>query len=53
MTDLERRIEAAWETRDTLNTASKGEARDAVEAALGGLDDGSLRVAEKIGRAHV
>jgi 2,3,4,5-tetrahydropyridine-2-carboxylate N-succinyltransferase len=48
MTDLERRIEAAWEIRDTLNTASKGEARDAVEAALSGLDDGSLRVAEKL-----
>ena len=49
MNDLERRVEAAWETRDTLNTTSKGEARDAVEAALGGLDDGSLRVAEKVG----
>ena len=48
MSDLERRIEAAWETRDTLNTASKGEARDAVEEALNALDDGSLRVAEKV-----
>src|ERR1700742_4271182 len=48
MTDLARRIEAAWEARDTLNTSSKGEAREAVEAALDGLDNGSLRVAEKV-----
>jgi 2,3,4,5-tetrahydropyridine-2-carboxylate N-succinyltransferase len=48
MTDLARRIEAAWEARDTINTSSKGEVREAVEAALNGLDDGSLRVAEKI-----
>src|SRR5215467_7818366 len=48
MTDLERRIEAAWEARDGLNISSQGEARDAVEAALNGLDGGSLRVAEKI-----
>jgi 2,3,4,5-tetrahydropyridine-2,6-dicarboxylate N-succinyltransferase len=42
-------IDAAWEARDALNIATKGEVRDAVEAAIEGLDNGSLRVAEKIG----
>jgi 2,3,4,5-tetrahydropyridine-2,6-dicarboxylate N-succinyltransferase len=40
-------IEAAWEARDGLSPATKGEVRDAVESALGLLDGGSLRVAEK------
>src|SRR5471032_164947 len=49
MTDLAASIEAAWEARESLSVASKGAPRDAVEAALEGLDNGSLRVAEKIG----
>ncbi len=47
-TDLSQAIEQAWEARDTLNAATRGPARDAVEAALSGLDDGKFRVAEKI-----
>ncbi|HYD32292.1 MAG TPA: 2,3,4,5-tetrahydropyridine-2,6-dicarboxylate N-succinyltransferase [Azospirillaceae bacterium] len=46
--DLAAAIEAAWETRDTLNTATTGAPREAVEEALAGLDSGKLRVAEKI-----
>ncbi len=46
--DLEATINAAWEARDTLNGGTKGPMREAVNAALGGLDDGSFRVAEKI-----
>ena len=42
-------IEAAWENRETVNTATKGEARDTVMAALDGLDRGTFRVAEKNG----
>jgi len=49
MTDLAGSIEAAWEQRESLSVTSKGAPRDAVEAALEGLDNGSLRVAEKIG----
>jgi 2,3,4,5-tetrahydropyridine-2-carboxylate N-succinyltransferase len=45
---LEAAIDAAWEARDGLGTASRGAARDAVEAALAGLDAGELRVAEKV-----
>ena len=45
--DLAARIEAAWGLRETLGPFSRGEARDAVEAALEGLDNGTLRVAEK------
>jgi 2,3,4,5-tetrahydropyridine-2-carboxylate N-succinyltransferase len=40
-------VDAAWETRDTVTAATGGEIRDAVEAALDGLDRGALRVAEK------
>ena len=45
--DLQSTIDAAWDTRDTLTAATQGAVRDAVEAALAGLDDGSLRVAER------
>ena len=31
---LQQTIEALWEQRDTLSSATKGAARDAVEAAL-------------------
>ncbi|TAN55855.1 MAG: 2,3,4,5-tetrahydropyridine-2,6-dicarboxylate N-succinyltransferase, partial [Rhodospirillales bacterium] len=44
-------IESAWETRDTLSFATTGSVRDAVEAALEGLDRGQLRVAERQGGA--
>ena len=50
---LESAIDAAWERRNELTPATKGQARDAVEAALDGLDSGALRVAEKRdGRWH-
>ena len=45
---LQAAIEAAWDARDTLTITTKGEARDAVEAAIEGLDNGSFRVAEKL-----
>ncbi|MGR3621122.1 2,3,4,5-tetrahydropyridine-2,6-dicarboxylate N-succinyltransferase [Pseudophaeobacter sp.] len=44
---LETAIEAAWEARDTITPATKGEQREAIEATLHALDSGSLRVAEK------
>ncbi|HEV7368870.1 2,3,4,5-tetrahydropyridine-2,6-dicarboxylate N-succinyltransferase [Arenibaculum sp.] len=46
--DLQSAIDAAWEARDGLSPATAGPVRDAVEKALAGLDDGSLRVAEKV-----
>jgi 2,3,4,5-tetrahydropyridine-2-carboxylate N-succinyltransferase len=45
--ELETSIERAWEARDGINAATRGEARDAVEEALQCLDRGELRVAEK------
>jgi 2,3,4,5-tetrahydropyridine-2,6-dicarboxylate N-succinyltransferase len=45
--DLAATIDAAWEARDSLGAATKGAVREAVEAALEGLDSGRLRVAEK------
>ena len=46
---LETIIDTAWDARDSISPATKGEVRDAVEAALTALDSGSLRVAEKRG----
>ncbi len=44
---LETVIEAAWESRDAITTATKGEVRDAIEATLAALGAGTLRVAER------
>jgi 2,3,4,5-tetrahydropyridine-2-carboxylate N-succinyltransferase len=41
-------IDAAWDARDSISSATQGEVRDAVQTALAGLDDGSYRVAEKL-----
>ncbi|MBB5753172.1 2,3,4,5-tetrahydropyridine-2,6-dicarboxylate N-succinyltransferase [Prosthecomicrobium pneumaticum] len=41
-------IDAAFEDRATIGTETTGTVRDAVEAALGLLDTGTLRVAEKV-----
>ncbi|WP_282950181.1 MULTISPECIES: 2,3,4,5-tetrahydropyridine-2,6-dicarboxylate N-succinyltransferase [unclassified Sphingopyxis] len=46
-TDLQATIEAAWDARETLGLTTTGAVRDAVEAALAGLDDGSYRVATR------
>ena len=35
-------IDAAWETRDRVTPATKGDVRDAIEAALDGLDSGTI-----------
>ena len=45
--DLARTIDAAWDARETISTATQGAYRDAVEAALDGMDSGALRVAEQ------
>ncbi len=42
-------IDNAWDKRDTINTDTKGDIRDAVETAIEALDNGSARVAEKKG----
>jgi 2,3,4,5-tetrahydropyridine-2-carboxylate N-succinyltransferase len=47
---LQKPIEDLWEQRDGLTSATRGEARDAVEAALEALDNGTVRVAEKTAR---
>lgn len=48
MSDLAAAIAVAWDAKATLGPDSRGPARDAVEAAIAGLDDGTLRVAEKV-----
>jgi len=45
---LQSLIDDAWEARDSLSASTRGEVRDAVDAALQGLDEGRLRVAEKL-----
>jgi len=43
-------IEAAWDDRAALSADTKGEQREAVDTAIMGLDDGTFRVAEKVGQ---
>lgn len=47
---LQETIDAAWEKRDTLSSASLGEERDAVNGALDLLDNGGARVAQPDGQ---
>jgi 2,3,4,5-tetrahydropyridine-2,6-dicarboxylate N-succinyltransferase len=47
--DLAATVDAAWEGRDQVSPSTKGAWREAVDAALEGMDSGSLRVAEKTG----
>src|SRR3990167_3725054 len=44
---LARVIDAAWEARDMLSTDTRGEVRDAVDAAISLLDSGEARVATR------
>ena len=44
---LERTIEKAFDERDSVSTATRGEIREAVEEALNLLDRGAARVAER------
>ena len=46
---LDATIDAAWDARDALSTATTGDVRDAVEAAIALLDSGEARVAEPDG----
>ena len=45
--DLAQTIDAAWDGRDQVSPNTRGAWREAVEAALDGMDSGSLRVAER------
>ncbi|MEO0962880.1 MAG: 2,3,4,5-tetrahydropyridine-2,6-dicarboxylate N-succinyltransferase, partial [Pseudomonadota bacterium] len=47
--DLAATIETAFDNRDSVSTSTTGEVRDAVDTALGALDSGEVRVAEKHG----
>jgi 2,3,4,5-tetrahydropyridine-2-carboxylate N-succinyltransferase len=47
--DLEAVVERAWEVRDSVGPETRGEVRQAVDAALGALDRGEVRIAEKRG----
>ena len=45
---LEQIIDQAWEERESIGPSTKGDARQAVDAALSALDSGEARIAEKI-----
>ncbi|MEJ0048313.1 MAG: 2,3,4,5-tetrahydropyridine-2,6-dicarboxylate N-succinyltransferase [Rhodospirillales bacterium] len=45
---LQARIEAVWETRDSIGPHTGGDDRIAIETALEKLDRGELRVAERV-----
>lgn len=53
MERLQAVIDTAWEQRDAVTSATTGEVRDAVDAALAELDSGEARVAEKVDGAWV
>ena len=46
-TDLQNTIDDAWENRDAVSPQTTGAVRDAIDAALDGMDSGAFRVAEK------
>ena len=46
---LQGTIERAWDERDSIGPDTKGEVRQAVDAALAALDRGEARIAEKLG----
>ncbi len=48
MSDLKSVIETAWSNRANISADTKGPVREAVDDALDGLDDGRLRIADKI-----
>jgi 2,3,4,5-tetrahydropyridine-2-carboxylate N-succinyltransferase len=45
--DLQGPIERAWEERESIGPATKGEAREAVGMAIAALDSGAARIAER------
>ncbi len=47
LSDLQSTIETAFEARDTIDTGTKGEVRDAVQQALNLMDSGQVRVAQR------
>ena len=47
LNSLEDVINAAFDDRDNINSATQGDVRDAVNAALDAMDAGTLRVAQK------
>ena len=47
LAELESTIDAAFDDRDSINTGTRGQAREAVDEALNLLDRGEVRVAEK------
>ncbi|MGE5545835.1 MAG: 2,3,4,5-tetrahydropyridine-2,6-dicarboxylate N-succinyltransferase [Solirubrobacterales bacterium] len=46
--ELQKVIDDAWEARESVSPATTGKVREAVETALGFLDTGHMRVAEKV-----
>jgi 2,3,4,5-tetrahydropyridine-2-carboxylate N-succinyltransferase len=49
LAELETRIDAAWDARDTITVDTNGPVRDAVATSLDMLDSGRVRVAKPLG----
>jgi 2,3,4,5-tetrahydropyridine-2,6-dicarboxylate N-succinyltransferase len=47
--DRQKIIDQAWEERDAIGSGTKGEVRQAVDAAIASLDSGEVRIAEQRG----
>jgi 2,3,4,5-tetrahydropyridine-2-carboxylate N-succinyltransferase len=47
--ELQQIVDRAWEERESVGTQTRGEVREAVDAAIAALDRGEARIAEKVG----
>ena len=45
--EMQQAIERAWDARDSVGPSTRGELRQAVDAAIAALDSGEARIAEK------
>ena len=46
---IETAVDSAWDERDSIGPATRGQVREAVDSAIAALDSGEARIAEKVG----
>ncbi|HEX2802501.1 MAG TPA: 2,3,4,5-tetrahydropyridine-2,6-dicarboxylate N-succinyltransferase [Sphingomicrobium sp.] len=47
--ELQQVVDRAWDDRESIGANTRGDVRQAVDAALAALDSGDVRIAEKVG----
>ncbi len=51
--ELQQVVDRAWDDRESIGADTRGDVRQAVDAALAALDSGEARIAEKVGNEWV